>query len=140
MDALASRVVARFLAESSDPVGYGTQKGWQHRRERDEEVERNVTHLSPHLQTLWRKTKNKFKGTPDRRYEQFLEYVHEHPEEGLEHLDTEVEKQLKKWEKLEEQERAEAAEWEAAIHAKPKATPKTRVPMPATLYDDEVPF
>ena len=133
MDLLARRVLARDLdcLASRDPGGYGTARGWEHRKERDEAVEKNVEMLSPHLRALWRKTKNLFKGTPDRRYEMFLQYVHENPEQGLELLQDEVEQQLRKWEKSEEKERAEAEEWERLRRHQPKPQPG---------YDSAVPF
>jgi hypothetical protein len=89
VDPLTPRVLARFL----DREGYGTPGGWEHRKERDEAV---VVNIPPHLQALWRKTKNKFKGTPEKRLEQFLQYVHEHEGEEMGVLQDEAEAQLAK--------------------------------------------
>jgi hypothetical protein len=85
VDPLVSRVLARFLE------GYGTPHGWEHRKELDEAVTVNIP---PHLQALWRKTKNKFKGTPQRRLEQFEHYVHEHEGEENSVLQDEADAQL----------------------------------------------
>jgi hypothetical protein len=87
VDPLTSRVLARFLERD----GYGTPRGWEHRKERDEAV---VVNMPPHLQALWRKVKHTFKGTPDQRLEQFLQYVHEHEGEEMGILQDEADKQL----------------------------------------------
>jgi hypothetical protein len=128
MNCLATRVVARYL----DHLGYGTSKGWLVRKERDQFVEQNIERLEPHLLALWRKMKNKFKGTPDRRYEQFLEYVHEHPGEDIEHLDDLAEATLKKWERdLAKKER----EWERI-----PGEDEIYLPDQSHQFHDEVPF
>ena len=69
----------------------GARRGWEHRRERDEAV---VTNLDPSLVPLWSRMKGSFRGTPHERYEQFLEYVEEHPSEGVEHLQDDVDARL----------------------------------------------
>jgi hypothetical protein len=53
-------------------------RGWEHRREKEEAV---LVNLSPDEIVLWRKIKNRFKGSPHERFEKFKHYVHEHPEE-----------------------------------------------------------
>lgn len=94
MDPLAHRVLARFLES------YGTPGGWQHRKEKEEEV---VVSLPPHLQTLWRRTKHQFKGTPHQRLEKFLQYVHDHEGEDMrvlqEEADDAVAKMVKEYER-----------------------------------------
>jgi len=87
MDPLAPRVLARFLE------AYGTGRGWEHRREKEEAV---IVNMPPHLQALWRKTKNQFKGTPEQRLEKFLEYVHEHEGEAMSVLQDEADKAVQK--------------------------------------------
>lgn len=90
MTVLAARIVARYLE------GIGTPRGWEHRKERDEAVERDIEGISPHLRALWRKLKHQFKGSPARRVELFLEYVHEHPDEGMELLQDKADRDLAK--------------------------------------------
>jgi hypothetical protein len=87
VDALTPRVLARFLERE----GYGTPGGWEHRREREEAV---IVNLPPHLQALWRKTKHQFKGTPERRLEQFLEYAEQHGGEEMGALQDEADAKL----------------------------------------------
>jgi len=76
------------------------QRGWERRKEKDDFTEQNIP--SEHL-LLWRKLKNQFKGTPDERAEQFMEYVEAHPEENdawlQEHADKEVAKATREWER-----------------------------------------
>lgn len=86
VDALTARVVARFL-EALTPH----QKGWEHRKEKNERV---IRELDPHLQHLWRKMQYQFKGDPEDRAEQFKEYVEEHPGEDMGALQDNVDKQL----------------------------------------------
>ena len=90
----ARRIVARYLEAK------GTSRGWEHRKEKDEFSENNIP--AEHL-LLWRKLKKQFKGTPDQRAEQFMEYLAEHPGESDELLqqnaDKEVAKMLREWEK-----------------------------------------
>ena len=97
MDSLAGRIVARFLERE----GYGTPRGWEHRKEKDEAV---LVNLPPHLQSLWRKVKYQFKGTPERRLEQFQEYVHNLGERETNHFlqeeaDNQLEKMIKEYER-----------------------------------------
>ena len=89
---LVVRVARRYLAL----VGHGTGLGWQHRKERDEAVERDIEAMSPHLKSLWRKMKIQFKGSPQRRVELFLEYVHHHSDEAMELLQDEADRTLAK--------------------------------------------
>ena len=58
----------------------GARRGWQHRREHDEAVVRN---LDPSLVPLWQRIGGQFRGSPEQRYSDFMQYVHEHPEEGI---------------------------------------------------------
>jgi DNA repair protein RadC len=58
----------------------GARRGWEHRRERDEFV---IQNLDPSLVPLWERLKGQFRGTPEQRYEQFTQYVHDHPDEQM---------------------------------------------------------
>jgi hypothetical protein len=89
VDPLAPHVLARYLERE----GYGTGRGWEHRRELDEAV---VVNLPPHLQALWRKTKHQFKGTPERRLEQFMQYAEEHEGEDMAVLQDDADAALAK--------------------------------------------
>jgi hypothetical protein len=89
VDALAANVLARFLERE----GYGTGRGWEHRKERDERV---LVNLPPHLHTLWNKLKLQFKGTPEERMKNFLEYVEENPGEDMAGLQDAADKALNK--------------------------------------------
>ena len=80
---------------SLDETG-GTWQGWEHRKEKEEAIERNIEAISPHLKSLWRKMKHVFKGTPESRTEQFLQYVHDHPGEDMELLQDEADRDLAK--------------------------------------------
>jgi hypothetical protein len=53
-------------------------RGWEHRREKDEAVEVN---LSPEEAALWRRMKGRFKGTPHERMTKFRHWLHDHPGE-----------------------------------------------------------
>ncbi len=94
MDVLAPRVLARFL-EALTPH----QKGWEHRKEKEEAVLRE---LEPHLHHLWRKLQHQFKGTPQQRVEQFREYLEEHPGDEMgalqDDVDVMVERMVRKHE------------------------------------------
>jgi hypothetical protein len=57
----------------------GARRGWEHRRERDEWV---VQNLEPYLLPLWERIKGSLRGTPEERYEAFMQYVHDHPGGG----------------------------------------------------------
>lgn len=73
---------------------YGTYRGAEHRRERDEQVEVNIP---PHLIPLWRRTRRQFRGTPHQRYEQFMQYVHDSGEgEGMAALQDEADEKLER--------------------------------------------
>jgi len=60
------------------PAAY---KGWDRRRERDEQV---TVNLDPELLPLWKRVGVSFKGTPHERYEAFMQYAHTHPSEVIE--------------------------------------------------------
>ena len=97
MTSLAQRIVARFLERE----GYGTPRGWEHRKEKDEAVHVN---LPPHLQPLWKKVKYQFKGTPERRLEQFLQWVHDTGEREVNHFmqdeaDAKLDQMIKEYER-----------------------------------------
>lgn len=64
------RVVARYLEAVSRPRG--PAKGWETRKENDDFAKMNIPEKY-HL--LWEKTKRQFKGNPDQRAEQFMEWV-----------------------------------------------------------------
>jgi hypothetical protein len=89
-----ARVVARFLEAK------GTPRGWERRKEQDQRAEVNIP---LEHQLLWRKLKPQFKGTPDERAEQFMEYIEEHPGESeawlQQHADKELAKATREWEK-----------------------------------------
>ena len=87
---LVVRVAARFVALEMEALT-PHQKGWEHRKEKNERV---IRELEPHLQHLWRKMQYQFKGTPEERAEQFKEYVDEHPGEEMGALQDDVDKQL----------------------------------------------
>lgn len=53
---------------------YGTRRGAEHAREREEQAEVNIP---PDLLPLWRRTRRQFRGTPHQRYEQFMQYAHD---------------------------------------------------------------
>jgi DNA topoisomerase I len=101
-DKLASKVAARFAKLSPQ------QRGWERRRENDE---RALNNIPPEHAFAWKKLKKLFKGTPDQRAEQFMEYLEEHPGESDEWLqenaDKEVSKAIREWEK-EQREEAKA--------------------------------
>lgn len=63
----------------------GARRGWEHRRERDEWV---VQNLEPALIPLWTRMKGQFTGTPHERYDAFMAYVHDHPGEETEALQS----------------------------------------------------
>jgi hypothetical protein len=73
--------VAGILAFATDRAEARTRaarRGWEHRSEKDEAVEGN---LSPDEVALWRKMKSRWKGSPHARLEKFREYLHDHPGE-----------------------------------------------------------
>jgi hypothetical protein len=94
--AMVARVVARYLMAHEDATGAGTSRGWEHRKEKEEAIERNIEAISPHLKSLWRKMRHQFKGTPESRTEQFLLYVHDHPGEDMALLQDEADRDLAK--------------------------------------------
>lgn len=93
---IAERVVARYLEAKATGPGLG----WERRKERDDWAEQGIP---PEHQLFWRKIKNKFKGTPDQRAEQFMEYIDLHPGESeewlAEHADQELAKATREWER-----------------------------------------
>lgn len=90
------RRTAESVEADLEVEGKGTSRGWETRREREEAIERNIEAISPHFKTLWRKLKHQFKGTPQSREEQFLQYVHDHPGEDMDLLQSEADKDLAK--------------------------------------------
>src|SRR5208337_1457640 len=58
----------------------GARRGWEHRREKDEWV---VQNLDPSMVPLWRRIGAQFRGTPGQRYEAFMQYVHDHPNDEM---------------------------------------------------------
>jgi len=59
-------------------IAAGTPRGWEHRKEQDERAKNNIPR---EYWLTWEKLKGKFRGTPDQRAEQFMEYLEEHPGE-----------------------------------------------------------
>lgn len=76
--------IRRRRLNPSEARRLGAIRGWEHRKESDDAVTAN---LDPHELALWEKTKGGFKGSADRRYEAFRDYVHDHPGEVGEALD-----------------------------------------------------
>ncbi len=132
MDSLVQRVVDGFL----DRHGKGTSRGWEKRRERDQLVENNIEHMEPHLLTLWRKTKNLFKGDSTQRFERFMDYVHDHPDEGMAAAADAAEKKWKREEKAFEKE--QKAEYEAALAAA-KAAKELEAENRRVRYEERTP-
>lgn len=64
--------------EANDSRSVAGYRGWERRRERDEFAAQN---LDPEHLPLWRRIGGQFKGTPHERFERFVEYTEEHPEE-----------------------------------------------------------
>jgi hypothetical protein len=56
------------------------RRGWETRRERTDLASHNVP---PELLPLWERTRWIFKGTPHERFEAFMQYVHERPEDVI---------------------------------------------------------
>jgi RadC-like JAB domain-containing protein len=79
------KVVVPFVAENPqvEDRSSGARLGWEHRRERDEAV---VANLDPALVPLWTRMSGQFRGTPEQRYDAFMQYVHDHPGEENEAL------------------------------------------------------
>jgi hypothetical protein len=96
---LALSVVARYQ-EALTP----RQKGWEKRKEKDDFAEQNIP---PEHLLLWRKIKNRFKGTPDQRAEQFMEYLEAHPEESDDVLQERADRDVAKLRREQEKERRE---------------------------------
>jgi len=142
--AMWRNLIRASIQMGAEPVGYGTPGGWEHRKEREEMVERNIEALAPHLKLLWRKMRNQFRGTPDRRYEQFLEYVEEHPGEDMALLEDDAEKALKKLirdrEKLDRAEEEERKRLEKAEVKRQKELLDRLNSQPRPKWDGPVPF
>lgn len=85
------------------------QRGWEHRREKDERAQVNIP---PEFHGLWNKLKSRFKGTPDQRAEQFMEYVEEHPDENIEWLQENADREVAKMTREFEREQREQAKQE----------------------------
>ncbi len=97
LDRIAKRVVAQHLAAPTPQ-----QRRQERRKEKDEFTENNIP--AEHLR-LWRKLKNQFKGTPDQRAEQFMEYVEAHPGDSEEVLQQHADKEVAKLVREQEKER-----------------------------------
>lgn len=91
-DELAARVTARCLEAAPSPH----QRGWEHRKEKDERAQVNIP---PEHQLAWKKLKNMFKGTPHERAEQFMEYLEEHPGESDEILQQNADRDVAKFQR-----------------------------------------
>lgn len=83
-----ARGAERMAAEDR---GSGARRGWEHRRENDEAVRRNI---DPGLWPLWERVKLQFRGTPDERTAAFMKYVEDHPDEQWEALQSQSDKKL----------------------------------------------
>jgi hypothetical protein len=83
------RVAARHMEAKPPPH----QRGWEHRKEQDERAQNNIP---PEYQLAWKRLKNQFKGTPDQRAEQFMEYMEEHPGENDDLLQQRADKDVAK--------------------------------------------
>jgi hypothetical protein len=68
----------------------GAYLGWETRRERDERVQQNIP---PELLPLWERLRIKG-GTPHARFEAFMQYVHDHPDEVLEAQQQDAERRM----------------------------------------------
>ena len=84
---LVQRVAIRYAKLSP------RQRGWERRRELDDFAKNNIP---PEYQHAWDKLKSRFKGTPDQRAEQFMEYMEEHPEENDQMLQERADRDLAK--------------------------------------------
>lgn len=101
------RLAAAHLADAIGLTPH--QKGWEHRKERDEFAKNNIP---PEYHTMWEKWKRVFKGTPDQRAEKFMEYMEtDQAQNELHHMQEEdTAKQVAKdLRKRQQEERAEAA-------------------------------
>jgi hypothetical protein len=92
------RVLARYLEAARPP---GAQKGWETRRENDDFTKQNIPE-EYHL--IWEKKKRFFKGDPHSRYEQFMEWLQENPEQNIYVQMDDADKYLKEREKEEKKE------------------------------------
>jgi len=83
---------SRALEEwSDDHAGHSRAafKGWHRRREKSERVVQNIP---PDYEPLWRRVGGHFRhGTPHQRYEAFMQYAEEHPDEVVEALAIDAE-------------------------------------------------
>ena len=100
MSDLTERVVRRYVEAVYRPRG--PAKMWERIRENDDFTKQNIPE-EYHL--LWEKVKRQFKGDPHSRYEHFMEWVEENPDENTFLLMEQAEKEQRKWER---QQRMEA--------------------------------
>lgn len=79
------------MAKGSAAQSLGAYRSWETRRERDEFAAANIpTDLIP----LWEKTKLNFRGSPEQRAQKFVEYAHDHEDEGVEAIIDESDRKL----------------------------------------------
>jgi hypothetical protein len=65
--------------------------GWEHRRENDERV---LVNVAPEHRALFGLVKAGLRGSPDRRFESFEQYCHDHPGEAMAALQSEADDRL----------------------------------------------
>jgi hypothetical protein len=72
------------LRKASSARSLGGYRAAETRAEREGRATSDIEAMDPALLPLWNRTKRNFKGTPHERYERFLEYAEEHPDEVTE--------------------------------------------------------
>ena len=94
---LVARVAARYKAVIAARILVALpsshQRGWEHRKEQDERASNNIP---PEHLLAWNKLKKMFKGTPDQRAEQFMEYLEANPGDSDEMLQEKADKDMAK--------------------------------------------
>jgi hypothetical protein len=92
LEAASRKLAGGTVAEAPvEDRKQGAYRGWEHRRERDEAVRVN---LDPSLWPLWDRIGGQFRGTPEEREAEFLEYVHDHPGESVVSQQADADKKL----------------------------------------------
>ena len=109
--------------EAQAPSHY---RGWDKRRERDEAVRAN---LDPGLLPLWDRVGKGFKGTPHQRYEAFMRYVHDHPDEVVEAQQGESSARARQLidQRERQEERSERSVPFAPLREAPRRAPSRRI-------------
>ena len=96
---LIERVARRYVEAVYRPRG--PAKAWETRQENDSLTKHNIPD-EYHL--LWEKVKRQFKGKPDSRYEQFMEWMEENPDANLHIQMEQADKEMRQWERKEHKE------------------------------------